>query len=115
MPFSLTESKDSALGYIHQRPTLSNIFFNPFLLCIIIVLIILIIHFSYEKEYEEDCTYVTVLKHSITNYVGVLILIIVHDMLIKNKYRSKICDLEKKIEEYENAEITKENSIYQKI
>lgn len=120
MPFSLTETKESTLNYIDRSPLLCSLFFNPFVLCIVLVIIVMVIHYVFDKEYEEEeSSNMTIVRHMITNYISIISVLIVHDILIKNKYRTKIKDLEKTVENLKQTPTSfsevSDNSLYQKI
>lgn len=99
MPFSWTETKEQTMEYIHENSLLHSLFFNPFVLCIILVMLVILIQYIFEKQYEEeDCSYLVTFRHGLVVYIAVSMMLVVHDMLIKNKYRMKIKSLETPIQ-----------------
>lgn len=114
MPFSFTETKENAMNYIYERPMLSGLFFNPFVVCIVLTILIMVIHYVFDNEYEEsDCeTHLIVLRHTIVTYISLICIIILHDILIKDRYRMRINELESEIK---NKQSPSDDTIYQKI
>ena len=118
MPFSFTETKENAMHYIHERPLLSGLFFNPFVVCIIMIIVIMVIHYIFDKEYEEsECeSHIIMIRHAIVTYISLICIIIVHDILIKDRYRARIKELEDQVKTKETSiEEPSVNSIYQSI
>lgn len=116
MPFSFTETKENAMNYIHDRPLLSGLFFNPFVVCIIMLIVIMIIHYIFDREYEEsECeSHIIMIRHAIVTYISLICVIIIHDILIKDRYRARIKDLEEQVKVKEtNVEESNINTIYQ--
>lgn len=111
MPFSWTETKENTMCYIHENTILHSLFFNPFVLCIILVFFMIVIQYIFDKQYEEeDCSYLVTFRQSFVMYIVVTILMSVHDILIKNKYREEIKTLK---QERSNQSSNNDSSITQ--
>lgn len=106
MPFSWTETKESTMGYIHENSLLYSLFFNPFVLCVVLVILVILIQYIFDKQYEEaNCSYIVTFRQAFVVYIVSSIVLIIHDMLIKNKYRTKIKTLEDDVQKYQPSNV----------
>jgi len=99
---ALKVDKDAISTYIYNTPFLKSIFFNPFVLIIVLTTLIIIIQYML-PIYPDDDDYG--LKEMLVQwgYYGVLLMlfIVMHDVLIKNRYRSEIFELKEKLSKYQ--------------
>lgn len=72
--------------YIWNSPCLKPWLFNPFLLCLLVIGVIVIIDYLDGKEFE-DTSIIFMLQHTFTMFVGVSGLLVLNNILIKHKYR----------------------------
>ena len=74
--------------YIWNSPCLKPFFFNPFLLAIVIILVMLLIDIIDGKSFEDDDT-VSILQHTVTSFIIISCLLVINNVLIKHKYRQE--------------------------
>ena len=83
--------------YIWNSPCLKPFFFNPFLLAIIIILLILVLDIIDGKCFENDSN-LHILQHTFTSFILISCLLVVNNILIKHKYRQEKDELKAKYE-----------------
>lgn len=83
--------------YIWNSPCLKPFFFNPFLLAIVIILMILIVDIIDGKSFENDNN-LHILQHTFTSFILISCLLVVNNILIKHKYRQEKDALKAKYE-----------------
>lgn len=102
-------------AYIHDTPYLKTIFFNPFILVIILTILIIIIQYfifmdmnnSNDLDPDDESQSCTTKKYTFKiilkqcGYYGILLMsfIVMHDILIKAKYRTTVSDLKETVAE----------------
>ncbi len=74
--------------YIWDSPCLKPFFFNPFLLAVLIIMLILIID-TIDGKYFEDTTSIFLVQHTFSIFVTISGLRVLNNMLIKHKYRQE--------------------------
>ncbi len=85
----------SAVGkYIWDSPCLKRVFYNPFLLGMLIVLLICLMDYIYGKRFDH-CTNTKIAEHIITSYVVVMSCVLMNYLLVKYSYRLKYTELKK--------------------
>lgn len=72
--------------YIWDSAFLRPIFFNPFILAILVICIIWMIDYAYFKRFTNDTN---IIQHAATTYILVVIPLMINNMLIKYYYRQK--------------------------
>lgn len=74
--------------YIWDSPCLKPFFFNPFLLAIVIIMMILIID-TVDGKYFEDTSSIFLVQHTFSVFIAISGLLVINNMLIKHKYRQE--------------------------
>lgn len=93
---SVNKTSKALAEYLWDSPCLKPFFFNPFLLAILIILIVLVID-TFDGKYFEDTTGIFLLQHTFTTFVAISGVIVLNNMLIKHKYRQEKEELQKVI------------------
>ncbi len=70
--------------YIWNSPCLKPLIYNPLLVSILILGVIMLLDFVYEKKFK--CSR-ALIPHTLTNYVIVAVLIAMNNIIIKHRYR----------------------------
>jgi hypothetical protein len=74
--------------YIWNSPCLKPFFFNPFLLAIVIILVVLLIDTIDGKCFDNNDP-INILQHTFTSFILISCLLVVNNVLIKHKYRQE--------------------------
>ncbi len=72
-------------------------------------MVMIIQFFIMQFEDGDENSKTSALRHWIYYYIGFSIFIIFHDVLVKNKYRSKIIDLKEQVKKHEIKSEHKDN------
>jgi hypothetical protein len=100
--------------YVWSSVILKPIFFNPFILTLLIIILISSIDIIDKKTFI-NCNLSFLLQHIITSYLVIGSAIVMNNMLIKHKYRLEKNNLESNLDSKLESDISKISDLNYKL
>ena len=95
---SISKAKSELGDYFWRSPCLRPVFYNPFIVSALILIVIWTMDFIYGKVFRKKCGPSTYVQHIVTSYALISIGLCMNNMLLRYRMKKKYFDQKKETE-----------------